>query len=97
VAVRIVIRGPAELHDDEFEPISDPDKVALVDGLVGGGRELTPEELTALVQFTEGQWSDGLGTHGFYEALDRLGTEWLNVSCKPLGSRGKTRAEQAAG
>lgn len=139
MAVKIVIKGPAELHDDEFEPITDQAKLTLVDGLVGGegetmsdyleggehlatiglqggdlrlaqdsrgglevittyvaARELSELELAALVEFTEGQWSDGMGTHGFYESLDALEVEGLNVSCKPLGSKGMTTAEQEA-
>jgi len=139
VKVKIVVRGPAELHDDDFEPIADPARIGLVDGLVGapgetmseyfegdeiltgvgleGGdlrvlrvrdgslevvteyeaeRLLSEEELAALVEFTEGQWSDGMGTHGFYEPLESLGVEGMNISCKPLGSRGKTRIVQTS-
>ena len=138
MAVKIVIRGPAELHDDDFEPITDPARVTLVDGLIGapgeamsayvedhellaglgldGGdlrviqvqdgslevvteykaqRRLSEEELVAVVEFTEGQWSDGMGAHGFYEPLDSLGVEGMNISCKPLGSKGKTRVVQS--
>lgn len=139
MAVTIVIRGPAELHDDEFEPITDQAKLALVSGLVGGEgetmsdylegeehlagiglqggdlrlaqdsrgglevittygapRELSEAELATLIEFTEGQWSDGMGTHGFYEPLETLEVEGLNVSCKPLGSNGMTTVEQEA-
>lgn len=44
-------------------------------------RKLKKSELTALVEQTKGQWSDGMGEHGFADYEERTG---INISVFPI-------------